>query len=532
MRVLSGLFCFCLGIFAPVVTAADTTTDPPANAMPTVIITEIQTRNATVAQEFIELYNTTSQPVDLSGWAVWYLPAANGPDKLAAGNVLPLRATGNSTSIPAHGYYVLSDGGDYAAADQTYAASQGLLADSGGNLWLVSPAPGMPCGFTPQDTVGWGSAAHSAGDPAKAPAAGQSIERLIAGGQYVDTGNNATDFGVSTQTLPPTPGAQNNIAGIAGGYKVVQSSDPVIDPTCMPPPTSTGSTGAQDTNDNGTNGGDGLAPASPAEPPATIEPAITSGQPSSVSSQTPTPPLLPEGDVGLAPPDLTELLPNPAPPQTDATDEFIELYNPNDAGFDLSGFELEIGTAVKHHFVFAAGTLLAGHGFGAYFSADTNLSLSNSGGQVSLLDPLGNVIGQTAAYGTAKDGQAWALANGAWFWTTTPTPDSPNVITSPVPAKTAKDTQGKPAAVHKTASAKTAKSGTSSSGSPAATTAGAQLDASVQAVPVHSYVLAIAVAFALLYGAYEYRRDVANKLYQFRCYRSARRKNRADAKGG
>jgi type VI protein secretion system component VasF len=43
-----------------------------------------------------------------------------------------------------------------------------------------------------------------------------------------------------------------------------------------------------------------------------------------------------------------------------------------------------------------------------------------------------------------------------------------------------------------------------------------------QTVPLHPGTLAAVVALALLYLGYEYRRDVANKIQQFREYRAAR----------
>ena len=47
--------------------------------------------------------------------------------------------------------------------------------------------------------------------------------------------------------------------------------------------------------------------------------------------------------------------------------------------------------------------------------------------------------------------------------------------------------------------------------------------------PVHTGVLAAIGVFALLYGAYEYRHDMANKIHQFRGNRAARRAARQAA---
>jgi hypothetical protein len=232
---------------------------------------------------------------------------------------------------------------------------------------------------------------------------------------------------------------------------------------------------------------------------------------------------IPAGDIGLAAPMITELLPNPAEPQSDNEDEFIELYNSNDSVFDLTGFKLEIGASTKHFYTFPQGTYIAPKSFAAFFSVDTGLSLSNSGGQAWLLDPLGTIISQTETYGTAKDGQAWALASGSWRWTTTPTPNSSNIISQPLTTESL-SVGASPSKSSKTKSTtgKSSKSPTKSSRS--TSTSSQQVNAiptAAKAEPIHPAVLAGIGAAALLYALYEYRHDMANRLYKFRRDRAA-----------
>src|SRR4029079_8523242 len=132
-------------------------------------------------------------------------------------------------------------------------------------------------------------------------------------------------------------------------------------------------------------------------PPSTTLPDDT-GDGSQQNSGETSGPFIPADKAGLRSPQLRELLPTPASPLTDADDEFIELYNPNDRAFDLSGYILESGLTTKHRYTSAAGSSLAPQSFGAFFSADTGLSLSNASGQVRLLDPLGNLLGQSDPY--------------------------------------------------------------------------------------------------------------------------------------
>jgi hypothetical protein len=231
----------------------------------------------------------------------------------------------------------------------------------------------------------------------------------------------------------------------------------------------------------------------------------------SLAGTTVSGPSLPDADHGLQAPSVTELLPNPNGTGTDGTDEFIELYNPNATAFDLTGFSLMSGKTTLHHYSFAAGTSLPAGSFTAFYSSVTGLNMSNSGGQVQLVDPFGQSISATALYGAAKDGQTWALANGKWYWTEQPTPGAANVVkqavTTAKPAKTAtvKGPVAKTAPVAQAVSTSDASSATS---------------------PIHAGTLALVGGLALLYGAYEYRHDLANRLHQLRRHRHARRQDR------
>ena len=260
-------------------------------------------------------------------------------------------------------------------------------------------------------------------------------------------------------------------------------------------------------------------------PPATIV-SLTDN-----SEESATAGALPPADVGLAAPQVNELLPTPAEPQTDSEDEFIELYNSNDVAFDLTGFKLQTGTTSLHTYTFPAGSSLAPKSFTAFYSIDTSLSLSNSGGQARLLDPAGSTISQSDIYSTAKEGQTWALANGKWYFTTTPTASGANVINQPLSvkalsvgsataaAKKAATTASKTTATPKVKAASTTASNNQSSAAPAK-----------NASPLHPLVLAGVGAGAVTYAAYEYRNDLRNRLYQLRRYRTARTTARSSAK--
>ncbi|MGH7240721.1 MAG: lamin tail domain-containing protein, partial [Candidatus Saccharimonadales bacterium] len=218
-------------------------------------------------------------------------------------------------------------------------------------------------------------------------------------------------------------------------------------------------------------------PASIDEPPA----VILNLSPDDSSSDTP---IIPSSDIGLAPPQITELLPNPTGTGTDGTDEFIELYNPNPKSFDLSGFVLETGVTTKHSYTFPAGTSLPPNSFVAFYSADTGLSLSNTSGASDLLDPLGALLTQTNQYGTAKDGQSWSLAKGTWYWTLQSTPGKANSISQATTSSSSSKASSSKASTAKVKGVSTAAASAPQS------SAGAASD-TAQVSPIHPWTLAV-----------------------------------------
>lgn len=124
---------------------------------------------------------------------------------------------------------------------------------------------------------------------------------------------------------------------------------------------------------------------------------------------------------------ITELLPDPASPETDAVDEFIELYNPNPDPVDIGGYVIKTGSNFHAAYILPQRLLQPGS-YLAVYSAASRLSLPNSGGAAELLDPSGQVVEQTPGYGTAKPGQAYAADGDQWSWTLQPTPGDANII--------------------------------------------------------------------------------------------------------
>lgn len=219
---------------------------------------------------------------------------------------------------------------------------------------------------------------------------------------------------------------------------------------------------------------------------------------------------------GKMAPLINEVLPNPASPLTDADDEFVELYNPNDSTFDLSGFKLAYGSTTPKQYTFPEGTVLAGKEFRAFTSGDTSISLSNSLGQIWLLAPNEQLIHESKPYQDAKEGAAWALDNGSWVWTISPSPSKANTIQLPATSTNKKGA---------TTAAVLGISGDTGNGTPnvSETVASAGPEVRDDAAPLHPAVLAGIGVLALGYAIYEYRNDLSNRLFQFRRYLKLRR---------
>ena len=489
----------CVLVSAFPVYAAATTAPATIQSVvtPDIFITEFQTNGGSAAQEFVELYNGTDQDIafgdpttPVAGAPQWKLQFFNSSSvKTGAPTWTTMPTTSNSITltgtVSAHDYFLIASN-DYLPGgmtpDLTYAASSShLMTDTGGGLQLLSIDTTTAVTMA-HDRVMW---LAESGDTAlpqgvlASPASGKSLQRIP---------NDDSEYVGDDGTLAAY-GPEDDITPLDGWLPlvIVEQTDPA----------------AETTDDNSTpTDGTIAADAAAVLPPLSNDDLIA--------------------------PQITELLPNPASPLTDANDEFIELYNPNNAAFDLESYKLEVGTTTLHTYVFPAGTVIAPLTYVAFYSADTGLSLSNSGGQARFRDPAGLVLNETTAYGTVADNQAWILDDGVWQWSTSATPSVANILTVPVVAikatkvatpkasatKTTKATTTKKASTT-TAKLKTTKAKTTAAKkkvTAAKTAATTLLDK--PKTPIHMGILVAVAALAVLYGLYEYRHDIAHKFRQ------------------
>lgn len=471
-----------------------------------VLIVGLQVRGIAAAdQEFVELYNTTDKPIDVSAWKLQY--------KSATGTSWTDKTTLHG-SLDAHSHYLLvSD--KYPNPPIAALEGQALaldvfnagLSDSAGHVRIADfVVPTVP---VVHDLLAWGTTANAAEGnmPAVAPGSGKGLQRKSSDGKFIDTDNNSSDFELSSSPL-----AQADPLYVALVIEPIPTPEPAAEPITTAPdpdPSPTGSTTQQP----------------PVTPPSSDDP--------------PSPPA-----IVLMPPQITELLPNPAAPASDSTDEFIELYNPNDGPLDLKGYKLQSGNTFSYNYTFDV-VVLAAHEYRAFLVTQTGDILSNTSGQARLLDSVGIVVGQTDQYGSAKEGQAWALINdpatSSWQWTTTPTPNVPNVLTAEAPkpvgvVKTPTIKAPSSKAPAKTTSAKStakpkATTAVKSAKTTTPTTRQVYQDPAATPPPLHSSILAGVGVITLLYAGYEYRYDAANTYRRLQRYRGLRRASRTTSAG-
>lgn len=405
-------------------------------ASQTVVISELQTGTvASAAEEFVELYNASGQPVNMNGWKLQY--------KSATGSTWSQKALMEG-SIPAYGFYLLAPLTYLPAADADMSTG---LAASGGHIRLLDADGGVI------DLLGWGDTANAAETaPAGSPRPGESLERLAGrlsedGGNAEDSDNNKTDF-----LIRETPQPQSTAAATEAPVEFSRAEMVSTEVGSQPDPV----------------------------PPTSAEIAIT------------------------------ELLIDPESPQTDANDEYIELNNLGPETVDLTGWMLKTGSNFKSSFTLPQVSIAPGQ-YVAFYSKQTKLALTNTGGAARLLDPSGRVVSETQVYDKAPSGQAWAEFEDGWDWTTQPTPGHPNHLV----IAAAKETAAKKSSGSKTNSAKSsrtpssrvagAKSGKASS--PATMMAHAEEGVDQ---PKSRWLLGAALGLTIGYAAYEYRHDIAN----------------------
>lgn len=122
-------------------------------------------------------------------------------------------------------------------------------------------------------------------------------------------------------------------------------------------------------------------------------------------------------------PFITELLPDAE--GSDTGKEFIELYNPTDTAIDLTKYKLRVGQNLEKTFTFSATSGVPAYGYSAFTNSQISFSLLNTASSIQL-EYDGNLIGEKISYVEPPEAESWALIEGKWEYTNTPTPNVSN----------------------------------------------------------------------------------------------------------
>ncbi len=263
------------------------------------LVAEVVTGGASASDEYVELTNASTEPLDLLGLEVVYVTAT--------GSTVTRKAVWDSSLMVGPGRHLLlanASGMFAAAADATYS---GGFAATGGAIVLRS------VGGAPIDAVGWGTAANAfvEGAAAPAPDPGSSIERRPGGtaGNTIDSNDNAADF-----IANPEPEGRNLAADPQPQPTPTPTPSPAPSATLTPSPSPSLTPAPTATP----------APSLTPTPTATATPAPTesvSPSPSATPSPTPhpSPTPAPTASPSLTPEPSSVPSPSPAPTPTPAS---------------------------------------------------------------------------------------------------------------------------------------------------------------------------------------------------------------------
>ncbi|MEZ5304446.1 MAG: lamin tail domain-containing protein [Verrucomicrobiales bacterium] len=153
--------------------------DYPFQVPNVVVINEVLAHSSDLAPDWIELYNSSANPVDVGGWFV----SDSGSD-------LEKYRIADGTTIAGHGYLVLYEDQHFGASSADPGAlTPFALSENGETVYLHAPGDGLVLGYDEEETFG-----PSATD--------------VTVGRYFKASTNTFNFVAMAQ---PTPGAANSL---------------------------------------------------------------------------------------------------------------------------------------------------------------------------------------------------------------------------------------------------------------------------------------------------------------------------------
>lgn len=357
LRLLTCLMLVC----------ASALVSPASASSAGIIMTHIQAGSTFGAtQEFVALYNDSSQEVDITNWCLrnkssvdfaCFIPSATNIRLY-----LPARGSAFIGSVP---FAESAVGVGFSLIYEPTHASSGSIVASSDTISLVDATGGQV------DAVSWTTSFP----------ANMIFERGTLPGQpeaYIDT-DSPTDWLPKQVTLLPQDQVQSRevFIDVCPNMEDLQQTVPdglVLDDT-----------------------GSCVAPSLPDEETEVQEPLSV---------------LM-----------ITELLPNAS--GSDTGREFIELYNPNDFPLRLDEYQIHIGANFEKVEQFPAGFALQPLSYKGFTNAEIPFSLLNTSSRARIVSG-GIVVSETPPYQSPKDDMSWALIDGVWQYSNWPTPGAIN----------------------------------------------------------------------------------------------------------
>ncbi|USN96786.1 MAG: lamin tail domain-containing protein [Candidatus Nomurabacteria bacterium] len=372
--------------------------------------------SGTATQEFVELYNNFTSPIEVTNWCVNYISSTGNTTKKLACLDSPDVSTGLWLGAGGYAVFVSNDLRDAMSVTADAYFSGGISADHG-HIVLVDASNNEI------DRLGWGDAINPETTAVASPANGKALQRKTASFHLQDTDDNSVDFiesdpllhasGVYEDTLATDvcPNIVDAQTTMPDGYLADENGDCQPD-SCL------NLDGLQISVPEGYDS-DGAGVCTQHDECENVD---------GVQTDIPTG-MVRDGandcSWNVLPITLTELYPNAT--GSDTGNEFIEVYNPTDTMVDLSLYTIRVGINLDKTFTFPIGATIAP---GEYKSFDNNtikFSLVNSTSRVQLVGLDNVVYGDSTNYENPNEGESWALIKGTWQYTNRPTPSDENL---------------------------------------------------------------------------------------------------------
>jgi len=393
---------------------------------PTIVISQVRTgTTASAMSEFIEIYNNSSEPVDISNWCLYYASASTAAVGSKIACFVPSTPTTHLMLLPYS--FALAISTQYAVTTPTLSgdiAFSATLSGTAGHVRLLDGASNEI------DKLGYGSLTSTGAispetKAVSAPTFDLVLLRASVNNLKSDTDNNNADFYITSHTTGNRYGSLYEVVDICSNLDGIQQ--------VLPANFALNASGnCYDATVDACSNIEGIQPVIPSDHAVDI-----SGNclPDVCVNIIGTQIVMPDGyylsNTGqcyrsMLPIYVTELLPNAE--GIDDGREFIELYNPNDTEISLEYYQLSVGASGNSTVSFTYSDRIAPRSYFVIYNDTRSFTMNNTNGLVTVRSVDGVIIDQSLAYLDPGEGESWAKFDEGWMYTNTPTPGALNLV--------------------------------------------------------------------------------------------------------